>query len=102
MTVTLINPFVIPTEREEEMLCIWKESSARLAKMPGFIETRLHRNTGEEDKTFLFINIALWESVEAYHAAFKDAPPDPPELALAGVKYYSGLFQPILTLKKES
>lgn len=99
MTVTLINPFIVPAEMEDaEFLRRWHEASDRLSEAPGFIEAHFHRNTEDLDRTFRFINIASWESVDAYRAAFGGPPRVPGDSA--GVKFYPGLFQPVVDVKK--
>ncbi len=101
MAITLINPFVVPAEYDDdEFLRRWHEASDRLPHAPGFIEAHMHRNTGDGDQTFRFINIALWESAEAYRAAFRGPAPTPHEIA--GVKFYPGLFEQFLDIKKGS
>ena len=48
----------------------WKKTSEQAELQPGFIETRLHRAL-HDDARFLYVNVAVWESEEAYYAAFK-------------------------------
>ncbi|MEA5360815.1 antibiotic biosynthesis monooxygenase family protein [Amycolatopsis sp., V23-08] len=91
MTVTLINSFTVPPESEEEFLRTWRSTIDHFATAPGFIQTRLHRNTGLNDTTFRFVNVALWEDVESYRAVFRDF--TPPGQRVAGVKAYPGLFE---------
>ena len=93
MSVTLINPFVVPADKEDEFLRDWKETAAKLSKASGFRSTRLHRNTGANDRTFLYINVAQWDSEDAYHAAFRDFTPS--TRGIPGVKAHPGLFEVI-------
>lgn len=67
-TVVLINPFSVPKGREEEFIKMWNETAERMKNEPGFIETKLHRSL-DPDARFQFINIAHWESQEAWQAA---------------------------------
>ena len=71
MTVTLINTFVVPPEVEQEFVDTWRATVQHFTKAPGFIQTRLHRNTGLNDTTFRYVNVARWKSVEAYRAALE-------------------------------
>ena len=75
MAITMINPFVVPEDKEGEFFRLWKQDADRLARQPGFINTRIHRNRGSKDRTFLYVNVALWESEEQYHAAFREYTP---------------------------
>lgn len=65
MAVTLLNPFIVPLDQEAEFLKNWQKTTEVYSRMPGFIETHLHRNIGVGNGTFKFINIAYWESAEA-------------------------------------
>ncbi|MFJ1760109.1 antibiotic biosynthesis monooxygenase family protein [Amycolatopsis sp. NPDC088138] len=91
MPITLINSFTVPPESEEEFLETWRSTIDHFATAPGFIQTRLHRNTGLNDTTFQFVNIALWEDVESYRAVFRDF--TPAGQRVPGVKAYPGLFE---------
>lgn len=71
MSVTLINAFEVPASDEPKFLEQWQKTSDQVKLKPGFIETRLHRAL-KDDARFLFVNVALWESEELYHAAFKN------------------------------
>ncbi len=71
MSVTLINAFEIPVSDEQKFLEQWKRTSAQAKVQKGYIETKLHRAL-KDDAKFLFVNVALWESEELYHAAFKN------------------------------
>ncbi len=70
MSVTLINAFDVPIGDEPMFLEQWKKTSDEAEVKPGFIETKLHRAL-RDDARFLYVNVAVWESEEAYHAAFK-------------------------------
>ncbi len=70
MPVTLINAFEVPIGDEPMFLQRWKRTSEQAEVKPGFIETKLHRAL-RDDARFLYVNMAVWESEEAYHAAFK-------------------------------
>jgi len=91
MPVTLINSFTVPPESEEEFLDAWRGTIDHFASAPGFIQARLHRNTGLNDTTFQYVNIALWEDVEAYRAVFRDF--TPAGQRIPGVRAYPGLFE---------
>lgn len=96
MAVTLINTFIVPKDREEEFLSHWNTTAKYFAERPGFIETHMHRNTGVGNGTFSFINIARWESAEAWsgnHYNYK-----PGEYSVPGVKGHPAIFECIVDL----
>lgn len=94
MTVTLTNSFTVEAGKEEEFLQAWHATIEHFATAPGFIQTRLHRNTGLNDTTFQYVNVAVWENVEAYRAVFRDF--TPAGQRIPGVKAYPGLFEVLI------
>ncbi len=94
MAVTLINAFIVPEDQEAAFLEDWKQTTAVFSRAPGFIETHMHRNTGVGDGTFRFINIALWETAQAWHDAITSNPPG--EATLPGVKAHPAIYEPII------
>jgi heme-degrading monooxygenase HmoA len=72
MAVTLINPFEVPEGREQEALKDWEAAAVYLRQQPGFISTNLHQAVSPGAK-FHFINVAKWESAEAFQAAVTSA-----------------------------
>lgn len=81
MPVVLINPFSVPKGMEDEFLKTWNETAEVMKNKPGFINTKLHRSL-DPDARFQFVNVALWESTEAYHAAFSDYEPKEKQLLI--------------------
>lgn len=79
--VILINKFTVEPEDVVQLLEAWKFDAALLKKKPGFISTQLHRGIGG---SCVFINYAVWESVELFKQAFKD-----PEFVASLAKYPS-------------
>lgn len=97
MAVTLINVFTVPEEREAEFVENWRRTAQHFQHVKGFLETHFHRNTGVGNGTFSFINIAKWESAEAWrssHEAYK-----PTEYAIPGVKGHPAIFESIFDLE---
>lgn len=97
MPVQLINPFVVPADKEEEFLKAWQETTQIFSANPGFIETRLHKNVGVGDGTFQYINVAIWESAEAWdstHGSYK-----PGEESIPGVEHHPGIFEEVIYVK---
>ena len=67
-TVILINPFEVPEGKEAKALATWERVRDWMKRQPGYISTRLHRAV-TPDARFKLINVAEWESVEAFQAA---------------------------------
>ncbi|HEX6294261.1 MAG TPA: antibiotic biosynthesis monooxygenase family protein [Nitrososphaeraceae archaeon] len=65
-SVILINKFNVKPNKVEQFLKDWAEDAARFKQQPGFISTQLHRGIG---KSCVFINYAVWESMEHYKKA---------------------------------
>ncbi len=65
--VILINKFKVAPEEAEQLLTAWAEDAEFMKRQPGFISTQLHRGIGGSS---VFINYAVWESVEAFKKAF--------------------------------
>ncbi len=100
MAVTLINPFVVPADKEAEFLRAWNETTRVFSGTPGYIETHLHKNTGVGDNTFLYVNICLWESAEAWNATHGGYQPG--EEHIEGVEHHPGIFQEVIAAKSMS
>jgi heme-degrading monooxygenase HmoA len=66
--VVLINAFEVPAGEDEAFLEAWERQRAFLSSHDGFISTKLHRSL-TPDTDFRFINMALWESTEAFAKA---------------------------------
>ena len=93
MAVILINPFEVPEGREKEALAEWEAAAVFLRKQPGYISTNLHEAIAPGAK-FHFINVAQWESPEAFQNAV--AQPEFQELVKSTVEnfpHYPALYQ---------
>lgn len=66
--VTLINPFEVPVDKEDQFLERWNAAADYLRQQEGFVSTRLHRSL-DPGATFRFVNVALWESAEHFRQA---------------------------------
>ena len=65
--VVLINKFNVPPEGVEQFLQTWQADTAFLKTQPGFTSAQLHRGISG---SCTFVNIAVWESVDAFRRAF--------------------------------
>ncbi|MFD9700951.1 antibiotic biosynthesis monooxygenase family protein [Lentzea sp. NPDC059081] len=85
-----MNGFTVPPEVDDDFLAAWRGTIDHFASAPGFVQARLHRNTGLNDTTFQYVNIALWEDAESYRAVFRDFVPAGQRIP--GVTAHPGLF----------
>ena len=97
MAVKLLNVFIVPEGKEEEFLTEWRTTANHFSHTKGFIETHLHRNTGKGNPTFSFINIATWESPEAWYDSHEDYKPT--EYNIPGVKGHPAIFESIVDVE---
>jgi len=65
--VVLVNVFTLDKADEQRFLETWQDDAAFMKRQPGFISTQLHRAIGENAT---YLNYAVWESTEAFRAAF--------------------------------
>jgi heme-degrading monooxygenase HmoA len=76
--VILINAFEVPEGEDESFLVGWERGRDFLRTQTGYLSTRLHRSLSP-DADFRFVNVALWESEQAFRDAtsqpeFRSAP----------------------------
>ena len=67
--LVLINLFSMPAEMVDGFVDQWEASIAAARHAPGFRGTRLHGSLDAE-AMFPVVNIARWDSVEDWQAAF--------------------------------
>ncbi|RQR40695.1 MULTISPECIES: antibiotic biosynthesis monooxygenase [unclassified Burkholderia] len=65
--VVLVNVFTLDPADEADFLAVWKDDAEFMKRQPGFIATQLHRALGDSPTYF---NHAIWESTDAFRAAF--------------------------------
>ena len=65
--IVLVNTFVAPPGRLDEVMDVWAEDAAFMKRQPGFISTQLHRGVGGSN---VLVNTAIWESAEDLGRAF--------------------------------
>ncbi|AUR12482.1 antibiotic biosynthesis monooxygenase-like protein [Phaeobacter inhibens] len=66
--VVLINTFTVPADKLDEAIAMWDAAREFLHTQPGYISTKLHQSLSE-DAQYQLINVAQWETPEAYQAA---------------------------------
>jgi len=90
--VTLINLFEVPPGGEAEVIAAWERARDFLSGEPGYISTRLHRALAP-DAPYALVNVARWESAEAFRAAAARLQAAGVFPEMAGVRYTPGLFE---------
>ena len=66
--IVLANTFVVPTERREEFLALFRKQAEFMKAQPGFVSLQMHQGTAGSQ---LLMNVAVWESTEALATAFR-------------------------------
>lgn len=89
--VTLINAFEVPDRQLEETIEAWEAARDFLSAEPGYVSTALHQAI-TPDARFQLVNIAIWESPEAFAAAtarMRELEIMPP---IGGLRYHPALY----------
>jgi heme-degrading monooxygenase HmoA len=68
VSVILINSFEVAPGREDDFLAAWTAVAEHLARVPGYVATRLHRAVGPNAE-FAFVNVGEWASPADFQAA---------------------------------
>ena len=63
----LVNVFTVDAADVDALLKAWEKDALWMKQQPGFISTQLHRAIGD---SYLFMNYAVWESVDHFRQAF--------------------------------
>lgn len=87
--VVLVNIFTVAAAEAEALVAAWTSDALWMKRQPGFISTQLHRAIGD---SHLFMNYAIWESVDHFRRAFTD----PDFRAALGAYPASAVAQPHL------
>jgi len=90
--VTLINVFEVPPGALDDAIRYWDAARDFLQAQPGYLSTRLHQSLAP-DARFRLVNVAQWESAEAFQAATRRMQQElriaPPE----GLRFTPGLYR---------
>lgn len=65
--VVLVNLFTVAEADIPALLDAWEKDATWMKQQPGFLSTQLHRAVGG---SCMFMNYALWDSVDDFRAAF--------------------------------
>ncbi|MGW2524816.1 antibiotic biosynthesis monooxygenase family protein [Streptomyces sp. NPDC001617] len=64
--IVLANTFVVPKERSEAFLALFRRQAEFMKAQPGFVSLRMHQGTAGSR---LLMNVAVWESTESLATA---------------------------------
>jgi heme oxygenase (mycobilin-producing) len=92
--VVLINVFETSAATLDEAVRYWEASRDFLARQPGYVSTRLHQAI-TPDTRFQLINVAVWESAEAFAAAIARMRQEMRLPPPAGLQSFPGLYRVI-------
>ncbi|MGW4246138.1 antibiotic biosynthesis monooxygenase family protein [Nocardia sp. NPDC004722] len=70
--ITFVNAFEIPADRIDDFVPNWLDRAQHMSNTPGFRTNRLHRALAPATH-FQLINIAQWDSPEAWTTATNDS-----------------------------
>jgi Antibiotic biosynthesis monooxygenase len=64
--VILINKFNVTSDKVEQFLKDWEKDANCFIQQPEFVSAQLHKGIG---KSSVFINYAVWDSIESFKKA---------------------------------
>ncbi len=94
--VTLINAFEVPAGKQAEAIAAWEKARDFLANETGYVSTALHEAI-TPDARFALINVAQWESPEAFQAATRRMHAAGVFPSIDGLTYTPALYRVIRT-----
>jgi len=100
MSLTLVNLFTVPAGEEDAFAARFKAVVENLGGMPGFEGTELHRYAGVGDPSYAFVNIAKWESADAWRDALPKIMAQG-GLMSGGVVPKAALYESVLRVAKD-
>ena len=97
--VILINPFIVPEGKLEESIKYWESHRDFLKNQPGYVSTKLHQALQDQsflgEATYQLINIAVWESQEAFNLAAQKMRAELGNTGVEGLRGDPGLYDVI-------
>jgi len=90
--VVLINVFEVPEGRVDDAVAFWERARDYLAARPGYVSTALHRSLDPAAR-FALVNVAVWESAEAFRAATEAMSRDLAPPGIEGLRFTPGLYR---------
>ena len=92
--VILINVFQVPEGRLDDAVAYWESARDFLQDRPGYLSTALHRSL-LPDARYQLINVARWESVEAFRLAIAAMQSEADLEPVDGLKFDAALYEVI-------
>ncbi len=68
--VVLINAFEVPAAAASRFITAWQRARDHLQAQPGYVDTALHQAV-KPNADFQFVNIARWQTAEAFTTAIQ-------------------------------
>ena len=68
--VVLLNLITVAEADIPALMAAWEKDANWMKRQPGFLSTQMHRAVGG---SCMFMNYAVWDSVDNYRAAFTHA-----------------------------
>jgi heme-degrading monooxygenase HmoA len=94
--VILINAFEVPGDQAGQFIAAWEKTRDYLRSQPGYIDTTLHQAlTPEAD--FQFVNVARWQTAEAFLAATQSPGFLESAIGLVGYRPHPSLYRVVRT-----
>jgi len=94
--VILINAFEVPADQASHFIAAWEKSRDFMQSQPGYVDTALHQAV-TPDAGFHFVNVARWQTAEAFRAAIKSPGFGESTAGLAGYRSHPGLYRIVRT-----
>lgn len=92
--ITVINPFEVPTGKENEALAVWDRVAAFMNRQPGFVSAKLHRSIDPKAR-FHLVTVAEWASAEHFMAVLTSKDLQEVAKGMEAFPHYPGLYQVI-------
>ena len=94
--MVLINAFEVPAEEAGQFIAAWEKTRDYLQSQPGYVDTALHQAV-TPGADFPFVNVARWESAEAFRAATQSPGFRESAAGLAGYRPHPALHRIVRT-----
>ena len=94
--VTLINAFEVPDGEASQFIAAWEKSRDFMRAQPGYVDTALHQAVAP-GAGFQFVNVARWQTAEAFRAASQSQGFRESAAGLAGYRPHPGLYRVVRT-----
>jgi heme-degrading monooxygenase HmoA len=78
--VILVNKFDVRSDDTTQFLSSWAEDASYFKRQPGYISAQLHRGVAGSG---VFLNVAVWESVDHFKRALAGFQTKAPENVIA-------------------